>query len=127
MEELLKKAIDRELVKNTSPNFTDKVMNSIVQLTPVAEYRPIISKKGWVIIGLVALAIAVYVIGLPMTAEGSHFLDFVSKISTFFDSIKVEQVSLFSNVNMLVILGGSIAVFLLLLFENMLFKKKFKQ
>lgn len=125
MDDLLKKAISRELLKKPSDGFTDKVMKDVFILKDIKPYQPLISKKVWLF--FLVLFVAFFIVILLRQSEANietsklAFLDDFSQQMELFD---FKMTELFSRVNFLIIAAISFVIFLLLTFDVYLFRKE---
>lgn len=125
MNDILKKAIERELIKKPSASFTDEVMDAIFAQNTVPAYQPLISAKGWVVIGVVMISVIAMVLSvMPNSANNSFQLVFLDNIESYFKSIHFKIPDLFSGVNLIVVSGVSLAIFLLLFFDTLFLRRK---
>ena len=124
MDELLKRAIDKELIKKPANDFTDSVMNKVFALEKAREVQPLLSKKAWVVI-LVGLVIF-FVLILTSSAEEAapaYQFNFIERISEFINTVELKEVNLFSGINLILVSATSLVIFLLLFFDSVFFKK----
>jgi hypothetical protein len=124
MDNLLKKAIENELIRKPSQGFSDKVMAQVFELKGRKVFQPLISPKIWiaaVVCFTTILGISVFL--KPQDAESNKF-DFIAKTSNFISSVPLPKIDFFMNVNLLIISGICLALFLLMFFDLILFKKK---
>jgi hypothetical protein len=124
MDKLLKKAIENELIRKPSQGFSDKVMSQIFELREKIEFQPLIPKRIW--IGMAFTFAAIFGVSIfinPQLDVESKF-DFFAKIESFFSSVQLPKIDFFMNVNLLVISAVCLALFLLLFFDLVLFRKK---
>jgi hypothetical protein len=124
MDKFLNKAIENELVKKPSQDFSDKVMTRIFELKDKKVFQPLISNKIWILafVGFASI-IGVSVLVNPQDAGSSKF-DFISKLGHFISTIQFPKIDFFMNINLLIISGVCLALFLLLFFDLVLFHKK---
>jgi hypothetical protein len=123
MDKFLKKAIENELVKKPSQGFSDKVMSQIFELKGKIEIQPLISIKIWIGAACALTAIiAASVLFKPQSDVNTRY-DFFSKIENFFSAIQFPKIDFFMNINLLIISGVCLALFLLLFFDLVLFKR----
>jgi len=124
MDKLLKKAIENELVRKPSQGFSDKVMSQVFELKGRKVFQPLISPKIWIaaVVGITTiLGITAYY--KPQGVESTKF-DFMSKAGDFISTVPLPKIDFFMNVNLLIISGICLALFLLMFFDLILFKKK---
>jgi hypothetical protein len=124
MDKLLKKAIENELIRKPSQGFSDKVMSQVFELKGRKVFQPLISPKIWI----AAVVCFTTILGIsaflkPQETESNKF-DFVAKTSNFISNIPLPKIDFFMNVNLLIISGICLALFLLMFFDLILFKKK---
>jgi len=124
MDNLLNKAIERELVRKPSQDFSNKVMSQIFELKGKKEFQPLISKRIWIVAIIGFLSILGTVILLKPQDTGNSEFDVFSKLGTFISSIPFPKIDFFMNVNLLIIAGVCLALFLLMFFDLVLFKKR---
>jgi len=124
MDKLLKQAIENELVRKPSQGFSDKVMSQIFEMKGKMVVKPLISPKIWIaaVIGITTI-LGITAFLKPQAVESNKF-DFVSKTGDFISKIPLPKIDFFMNVNLLVISGICLALFLLMFFDLILFKKK---
>jgi hypothetical protein len=124
MEEMIKKAIENELLRKPSLDFTDKVMGEIFDLPVTSTQKPLIPTFMWVFIGvaLSALIAVVYTTNPPST--GKMEFQVIQQIGAFFSSIQLPVFEAQLNISVYVILGACAALLLLTLFDLVLFRKK---
>lgn len=125
MDDILKKAISRELLKKPSIGFTDKVMKDIFILKEIKPYQPLISKKVWVF--LLVLFVAFFIVIFLRQSEANieiSTLSFIDDFSHQMELFDFKVTELFSRVNFLIISAISFVIFLLLTFDIYLFKKE---
>lgn len=124
MDKLFKKAIENELVRKPSQGFSDKVMSQIFDLNVNKELQPLISIKIW--IGMAIAFAAVFGISVFIKPQSDRIIkfDFFNNIENFITSIQFPKFDFFTNINLLIISGVSLALFLLLLFDQVLFRKR---
>ena len=124
MDNLLHKAIEKELIRKPSQDFSNSVMAQIFELKDKKEVQPLISKRIWLVsvIGFVTILGTVILLTPPET--GTSKFDLFSKLGTFIASIPFPKIDFFMNVNLLIIAGVCLALFLLLFFDLVLFKKR---
>jgi hypothetical protein len=124
MDKYLNKAIENRLLRKPSQGFSDKLMTQIFELKVSIKYKPLISIKIWIGMALAFFAIIVVsVLKKPQSDDQSKF-DFFSKIGNFFSSIQLPKIDFFMNFNMLLVSAVCLALFLLLFFDLVLFRKK---
>jgi hypothetical protein len=86
--------------------------------------QPLISPKIWIAaVVCFASIVGVSVFLKPQDAGSSKF-DFISKAGEFISTIPLPKIDFFMNVNLLIISGVCLALFLLMFFDLVLFKKK---
>ncbi|MDA3928376.1 MAG: hypothetical protein PF541_05415 [Prolixibacteraceae bacterium] len=125
MDELVKQAIKRELVRKPSKGFTDRVMGQVFKLKEIPVYKPLISKGVWVFIGVLFV---LFVFGLfliqPENSTEVTQLAFIDKIKQDFETVEFRKFDYLENINFLLIAIVSFVVFLLLFFDTLFFKKR---
>jgi hypothetical protein len=125
MDELVKQAIKRELVRKPSKGFTDRVMGQVFKLKEIPVYKPLISKGVWVFIGVLFV---LFVFGLfliqPENSTEVTQLAFIDKIKQYFETVEFRKFDYLENINFLLIAIVSFVVFLLLFFDTLFFKKR---
>jgi len=124
MDKLLKRAIENELVRKPSQGFSDKVMSQIFELKAKKEFQPLISLKMWIAASFSFAAIIVMTVLIKPQSDMNSQFDFSTKIENIFSTIQFPEIDLFTNINLLVVSGICLALFLLLFFDLVLFKKK---
>jgi hypothetical protein len=124
MEEIVKKAIENELLKKPSQGFTDKVMNEIFELKSSFETKPLISSGVWFVIGSLILALMVLVFLLNPQSTDKYQIPVLNKIESFLSSVHLPSFDCTLNINLYVIVGAFLALMLLTIFDVVLFKKK---
>ena len=124
MDKLLKRAIENGLVRKPSQGFTDKVMSQIFELEGKGEFQPLISSKVWIGVASAFISISVVSVFVKPQSDSISRFDFFTKIESFFSSIKLPKIDFFMNINLLIISGICLALFLLLFFDLVLFRKK---
>ena len=67
-------------LEKPGPDFTDSIMSKITPKTASQVYRPLISKTAWIVIGLIAVAVSVFLLLVPMgtLAWGGQLMDGLS-------------------------------------------------
>lgn len=75
LDNLTKKVIKEAHLESPSFNFTASVMSQVTELSnnSVTEYKPLISKTGWIVISIVFLALITYMILGTQEASISWF------------------------------------------------------
>jgi len=124
MEEIVKKAIETELIRKPSMGFTDKVMNEIFELKSSIETKPLISSAVWFVVGSLLVALTVMVYLLNPQSTGTAEITILAKISSFFSAIHLPTLDMSLNINLYVVGGAFLALMLLTLFDLVLFRKK---
>lgn len=123
MDEIIKKAIQNELIRKPSVEFSDNVMNRIFEIEKKKIEQPLISTRIW-IAGIISITVlSVFAFFQPSQAGIFNF-DSITTIVTHFKSIKLPQLEVLSNVNLLIITGICLAVFLLFFIDFLLSGKK---
>lgn len=102
IEKLVDKMMKETSLETPSLDFTDKVMNQVLALSSskATVYKPLISKKGWVLISLGFIAITSYII-FGFKTEPSDFMGSIdfsllsnNKITHTLSSLKVPSLSI---------------------------------
>ena len=125
MDDLVKKAVERSLIRKPSKGFADRVMGQVFQLKASKPYQPIISKKAWIVIGVFfVIGIVALLFVQTKSVEENGTLTFVDKITEYFNSMNISGLNIFSNVNLLLVAGISLAIFLLLFFDSYITRKR---
>ena len=125
MDDLVKKAVEQSLIRKPSKGFADRVMEQVFELKTSKPYQPIISLKAWIVIGGVsAIGLLALLLAQPETVEQTSTSTFVDKITNFIASIDFSGLECFNNVNLLLVAGISLAIFLLLFFDSYIIKKR---
>jgi len=124
MEEMIKKAIENELVRKPSLDFTDKVMGEIFDLPVTSTQKPLIPTFMWVCIGVTLSALIAVVYTTNPPSSGKMEFQVFQQISAFFSSIQMPSFENQLNVSSYVIIGACAALLLLTLFDLVLFRKK---
>ncbi|MDO5981613.1 hypothetical protein [Flavivirga spongiicola] len=94
LDNLAKKVMKDTHLERPSFNFTASVMSQVTELSnnSVTEYKPLISKKGWIVISIIFLALMAYM--LLGIQEGS---------TSWFDAL---DLSLLSNNKIINLFSG---------------------
>jgi hypothetical protein len=124
MDKLLKQAIENRMVRKPSQDFSDKVMSRVFELNEKKVSQPLIPLKIWIGSAIAfALIIGISVLAKPEVGGESKF-DFFSKVSSYISSIPLPKIDFFMNFNLLIIAAVCLALFLLMFFDLVLFRKK---
>jgi hypothetical protein len=124
MDKLLKQAIENKLVRKPSQDFSDKVMSRVFELNGKKDFQPLIPLKIWIGSTIAFASVIVISVLIKPDAEGEGTFDFFTKITNFISSIPLPKIDFFMNFNLLIISAICLALFLLLFFDLVLFKKK---
>lgn len=124
MDEMIKKAIENELVRKPSLDFTDKVMVEIFDLPVASTQKPLIPTFMWLCIGVALSVIIAVVYTTNPTSSGKIEFQVIQQIGAFFSSIQLPVFEAQLNISVYVILGACVALLLLTLFDLVLFRKK---
>jgi hypothetical protein len=128
MREELKKAIENEFVRKAPKGFSDKVMDKIFEIKAELKFKPLISKWGW--FGIIAgvLAVVAVVFKTPVAEEssgGGFFAPYFEKASQHVGDVNFQLPGFLSDMNlMMLLMGVSLALFLLVGFDLLLFNRK---
>lgn len=124
MEEMIKKSIQKEMIKDPSSDFTDKVMNEIFELKASTVSKPLISKGIWSLIGFSLMTLSLFAFfAKPQSTSNFEFAGLL-KIKSFFSSVHFPNVDLSLHVNLYVVSGACIAIVLLTIVDVVLFRRK---
>ncbi|GGK25207.1 hypothetical protein GCM10007962_19300 [Yeosuana aromativorans] len=102
IEKLVDKMMKETSLETPSFDFTNKVMDQVLALSSskATVYKPLISKKGWVLISLGIIAITCYII-FGVKTESSGFMDTIdfsilsnNKITDTLSNLKAPSVSI---------------------------------
>jgi hypothetical protein len=127
MDKLLNRAIENKLVRKPSQGFSDKVMSQIFELKTKNEINPLISRNIWIGSAFVFTSLVIVsVLAKPQSDVESKF-NFTNRVESFFSTIQLPKIDFFMNMNLLIISGIFLALFLLLFFDLVLFRKKLKK
>lgn len=113
------------MIRKPSKGFTDRVMEQVFELKTSKPYQPIISKRTWIVLGSLSLAGLIALLWVPAeNVQETGTLTFIDKITKFTGSIDFSGIEFFNNINLLLIAGISLAIFLLLFFDSYITKKR---
>jgi len=78
LDAMLERLMRDEALESPSVNFTDKVMDKVyaIEASEVTVYKPLISRRIWLIIGLVLGALFTYILINGSTTENQWFNNF---------------------------------------------------
>lgn len=125
MDDFVKKAVEHSMIRKPSKGFTDRVMEQVFELKTSKPYQPIISKRTWIVLGSLSLAGLIALLWVPAeNVQETGTLTFIDKITKFTGSIDFSGIEFFNNINLLLIAGISLAIFLLLFFDSYITKKR---
>jgi hypothetical protein len=124
MEELIKKVVTNELIQKPSAGFADKVMNDIFELKISTPSKPLIPSWAWYTIGSIIIAFIVFVFTTNPQPAGKYEINGLQKIDSFFSSLHFPSIDFSLNINLYVVVGISVALMLLTIFDLVLFRKK---
>ncbi|PWH82855.1 hypothetical protein DIS18_11545 [Algibacter marinivivus] len=76
LEHLSKKVLGKETIERPSFNFTDTVMSQVnaLEKSTVTVYKPLISKKSWVLIGFGVLGLVLYIFFFGSDTETTSWM-----------------------------------------------------
>ena len=125
MDDLVKKAVKRSLIRKPSNGFADRVMEQVFELKASKPYQPIISAKAWIVIGVLSgIGFLALLFAQPESTGKNEAITFIDKVSKYLGALDFSGIELFNNVNLLLVAGISLAIFLLLFFDSYMIKKR---
>jgi hypothetical protein len=107
LDDFTKKIIKNKLLESPSFHFTDAVMSDVeaIRKNESTVYKPLISKKMWILILLSFLSILVYILFFGTETETSGWLSKIdfsmlinNRLSTSFSSFKLSKTVIYAVV-----------------------------
>jgi len=98
LDDLSRKVITKTTIESPSFNFTDSVMSKVNALheSRATVYKPLISKRAWVLIGFGVVALVLYILFFGTKIETSNWIQSI-------------DFSVLSNINMNILPSFSIS------------------
>lgn len=124
MNDLLKKAIEQELIQKPKKSFANEVMNQVFELKKAREYTPIISRKTWVILlSFLVIFVVVLLVFAQPTVTVSENSNVYHEVGKWLTDFQMKGTPWLSHINFLPISLVSLAVFLLMVFDTRILSK----
>jgi len=113
-------------LESPSYNFTSKVMANVlaVNKSKATTYKPLISRKGWILIFAGIIAVLLYLLLSDSTQAASHswLIDFSGK--NFIPTLNSSNLFQFSQLTINVVVAATVLVFIqIILLKNYLNKR----
>lgn len=128
MDEQVKKAIQRQLIRKAPSGFSSRVMNEVYRLSVVKPYQPIISRTAWWVIGALLLLFTAFLVFYPKEVKlRTDESALMQKLSQSVEALDFSWLNVFEGANLLVVAIVSLVIFLLLFFDTYFYKKIFRK
>lgn len=88
-DEELRKLFETKHLESPSPRFKEDVMEKVRVEAKMQNYRPVISRLGWVIVSFFILAVALFALLSPSTSSSTPA--WISEITGIFSSGKLDS------------------------------------